>query len=501
MNNNYDIDKIFDIVLAFNSEMRYEEMLNLILTKMMEITNSDAGTLYILEDDELHFRIIKNISLGIHQSVGETIGWPPIKLDKNDIKNVSAHTAINNEVVIIDDVYEDERFNFSGPKNYDKLTGYRSRSMLVLPLTTYWHKNMEVLGVIQLLNPIDPHTKNVGLYGDILSPPIIPALANVAANTLANLLRLKEIQMLFQSFVSSMVCAIDERSKYNSNHTQKVTELCGTFARYLNNHFPEGHPYHFSDIHLEELTMAAMLHDIGKIITPLNIMDKADRLGERIEVIQNRFEIKKLQIENDMLKHQISENEHNVELERLDNAFKLVKTASATDYLTDEMALDILRLEEFTYKNSKGKIVPLFDPDDIEALSIRKGTLTPKEREVMKEHAAATNRILHNIAFKKYYKNVRTWAVSHHEFMDGSGYPQGLKGSSLTPEICIITIMDIFEALTANDRPYKKAMSVEKAFEILNEMAVSGKLHQELVELFKESKVWLKTPTYGSVGE
>ena len=488
---NYDIDKIFDIVLSFNGDIRYEEMLNTVLSKMMEITNSDAGTLYILENNKLHFRIIKNISMGVHQSLGETIDLPSIELDKNNIKNVSAYTAINNEIVVIDDVYEDKRFNFSGPKKYDKLTGYRTCSMLVLPLTAYWNKNVEVLGVLQLLNPINPDTKNVEPYGDIFSPPVVPALVNIAANALANLLRLKEIQMLFQSFVLSMAAAIDERSKYNSNHTKKVTDLCRAFAMHLNSRFPEDHPYHFDEVHLEELTMAAMLHDIGKIVTPLSVMDKTDRLGERSAIIYSRFEIKKLQIENDMLKGLISKDEYNIELEQLKAASELVEAASITDLISDEMALDIQHLKSFTYRDSSGKIAPLFDPIDIEALSIRKGTLTPKEREIMQEHAAATSRILDNIAFRKYYKNVHTWAVSHHEFMDGSGYPRGLKGASLTPEICIITIMDIFEALTANDRPYKKAMPVEKAFDILSEMAAMGKLNMELVELFKESKAWL----------
>jgi len=486
----YDVNKIIDVVLAFNTEMRYEDMLNVILTKMMEITNSDAGALYILEDNKLHFRIIKNITLGIYQSADETISLPPVLLDRNNIENVCAYTALNNEIVVIDDVYKSERFNFAGPKNYDKITGYKTRSMLTLPLAAYWNNKVEILGVIQLLNATDPVTKKVGLYGDVFSQPIIPALANIAANTLANFLRLNEVRMLFKSFVSAMVHAIEERSEYNSNHTQKVTGLCVAFVKYLNSCFPKNHPYYFDEIHIEELTMAAMLHDIGKIVTPLSIMDKADKLGNRISVLHDRFEIKKLQLENDMLKNVISCDAYNNEVECLKNALNLIETINNTTFTTDEMVFEVSKLARLTYKTTGGKIASLLDPDDIEALSIRRGTLTEKERKIMQEHVEVTNRMLNNIAFKKYYENVLSWAKNHHEFLDGSGYPHGLTGENLSPENCIITIMDIFEALTAGDRPYKKAMPVEKALDILIDMAKNGKLCEELVQKFKESQVW-----------
>ena len=489
-NKNYDIQKIFDVVLAFNRQLRYEDMLNIILTKMMEITNSDAGTLYITDEDKLHFRIIKNNTLGIHQTADEVIDLPPVSLNKDHIENVSAYTALNNEIVIVDDVYTNEKFNFSGPRNYDKITGYRTCSMLVLPLATYWNRNVEVLGVIQLINATDPVTKKVMPYGNIFSPPIIPALANVAANTLTNLTHIKEIRLLFQSFVSAMVRAIDERSKYNSNHTQKVTVLCERFAKYLNGRFPVGHPYYFDEIHMEELAMSAMLHDIGKIVTPISIMDKADRLGERLSVVRSRFEVKLLQLEVDMLKNHITEEEFTTKTEAIKKAHAVVESAAFTEELSEELANEVQQLVGITYRNPSGNDVPLLDARDLEALSVRRGTLTHGERAVMQEHVSVTSRILHNMAFGKYYKNVHKWARSHHEFLDGSGYPDGLRGSELTPEICIITIMDIFEALTANDRPYRRAMPVDRALSILTDMASAGKLHQELVKFFIESQVW-----------
>jgi len=491
LSENYDTRQIFDVVLAFNSQIRYEDMLDLILNKMMEITRSDAGTLYTIEQGKLNFRIIKNKTLGIHQTADLPIDLPPIELDKNNIKNVSAYSAIKNEVVVIKDVYEENHhFNFSGPKNYDKITGYRTRSMLVLPLTTYWNNNVEILGVIQLINATDPATKQVVPYGNIFSPPVIPALANVAANTLANLIHLREVRQLFKSFVTSMVQTIEEHSRYNNTHTQRVSELCTAFAAYLSSIFEKGHPYHFDDVNVEELTMAAMLHDIGKVLSPVTPMDKDHRLGERLPVVRKNFDIKLLQLEVDLLRNNITREEYDAERQRCNNALSLVETAAFTSSLTDDHAAEIQKLSELVYRNSAGKTVPILEAVDIEMLVIRKGTLTSGERASMEEHASITNRILQNIAFVKYYKNAGIWAGSTHDFLDSSGYPVGLKGDSLTPEICIITIMDIFEALVASDRPYKKALSVDKAMQIITEMADDGKLHKELVKLFKQSKVW-----------
>ncbi|MCL2674508.1 MAG: GAF domain-containing protein, partial [Defluviitaleaceae bacterium] len=255
--NIHDIEKIIDVVLSFGSETRYSMLLDIILTKMIEITHSDAGTLYILEDNQLHFGIIKNASLNIYQSSGlvcinapenGTISFPPIPLDKNSIDNISAYAAINNKIVAIDDVYTSRQFNFSGPKKYDKLTGYRTQSMLVLPLSMSMdNQDDHVLGVIQLINATDPKTGNVVPYNNIENPPIIPSLSKIASNTLGNLLHMQEIRELFRSFVAMLTQAIDERSSYNNLHTQNVAWYCNAFAKYLNTKFEPGQPLYFDE--------------------------------------------------------------------------------------------------------------------------------------------------------------------------------------------------------------------------------------------------------------
>ena len=490
----YDFEKVFDVVLAFNSETRYENLLDIILTKMMEITRSDGGTLYIVEDGKLHYRILKNISLGVFQSEGE-INLPPIVLDAKNIENVSAYAALKNEIVMVDDVYSSHKFNFTGPKNFDKLTGYTTKSMLTLPLSVSRSEDQEVLGIMQLINATDTETGETVPYGNIFAPPVITALANLAANTLANLIHMRDIKMLFYSFVAVMTQAIDERSRHSSTHTQTMAEFCRNFALYLGANFPPDHPYYFDDARIEKLTVAALLHDIGKIVTPVHIMDKTNRLGERIYLLRHRFEIKRHQLEIDFLKGIITKQAHEAEEKALDAALALVETVDPAGILSEEKFSQVEDLAYITYRNPQGEIVPLLDDYDMQALSTRRGTLTPQERRQMEEHVIVTGRLLDKMSFWKYhkqYKDVPEWARNHHEFMDGSGYPRGLTAKEIHLETCIMTIADIFEALIAADRPYKKPFPVNEALAILKEMANEGKLHKEMVELFTKSKVWEK---------
>jgi HD-GYP domain-containing protein (c-di-GMP phosphodiesterase class II) len=360
--------------------------------------------------------------------------------------------------------------------------------MMVIPLTAISEEEADVLGVIQLINAIDPETEEIKGYSDV--SPVIPALANIAANTLANLIHLGEIKLLFNSFATAMAHTIDERSSYNSNHTLSVVDLCVRFTEHLSVLFPEGHALFFDEKRRDEIAMAAVLHDIGKIITPVSIMDKNDRLGERLSIVRHRFELKKLQLENEMLRKEISPEEYEKQTDELSAAKNLVETAVIPTRHTPERLVEIENLSRFTYTDFEGNPAKLLDEDDIEALSIKAGTLTDRERAIMQEHAVLTGRILENAAFSKYYKNVLSWARSHHEFIDGSGYPDALQGEQIPVEVRILTIVDIFEALTAKDRPYKKSISTDVALKILFDMASHGKIDSEIVNLFAESRVW-----------
>jgi len=482
-----DLNKLFEIILAFNSETSYFGLLEAILSKLMGLTNADAGTLYIADGNLLRFKIMRNNTLGTYQSAYETINLPPVLLDEKNIENVSAYCAINNEVISVDDVYYSDRFNFSGPKKYDQITGYRTGSMLVLPLST---TEGDVIGVLQLMNSIDGETGTFTSFEGLCDLSILQALANISANALSNIIYAKEIEDLFSSFVRVITAAIDERSSYTTNHTQNVAMYCERQTDYMRTIYPEGHPFHFNDKEKQQLIMAAFLHDMGKLITPLEVMDKADRLSARREVILLRFALRRSQLETAYAKGELSAEAYEAEIQALNDARTLSESANVANFLPPETLEKVRSLAQITYRDDIGADVPIFDDNDMDAITVQKGTLTDSERFTMQEHVVITGRLLDQMGFDKHYTQVPFWARSHHEFLDGTGYPLGLTDKGLCPQIFVLTIADIFDALAANDRPYKKAIPTDKALGILRQMADEGKLHMELVERFSESMDW-----------
>ena len=483
-------DELLDIILAFNRETKYDRLLNILMTKMMTLTNSDAGTLYLLKDKALHFHIVKNKSLGVSQSADEVSRLPSIPLNENFIDNVCAHVALSKQITIIDDVYTDMRFNFSGPKNYDTLTGYRTKSMLVLPMISVFDNVSETLGVIQLINATDAATGMVSSYSNSIDESVLLGITNIAANILSNFLHILEADSLFSSLVDVTTQAIGERSVYSRNHTQNVSRYCRAFAEYLNNRFMPGDKYYFDNAGIRSITLAALLHDIGKIITPLEIMDKSDRLGSVIVELRHRFAIKGYQLEIALLEGKINRTVYKLEKDGVTGALDFIESINNARAITDDQVESIRELGELTYVSPDGKTLPLLSEDEITALSIRSGTLTPKERRIMQEHVMVTGRLLEKIPFPERYKYAPVWARNHHEFLNGSGYPKGLKGNEIDVGSRILTIADIFDALVSRDRPYKTSVPVGRSLIILDEMADEGKLDKELVQLFRESKAW-----------
>jgi len=490
MLDSHHLDTILDIILSFNRERKYDKLLDSILSNMMKLTHSDAGTLYLLQDNSLHFCIVKNNTLNINQSMGEASQLPQINLDKSNLDNVSAYAAIRKCIVTVNDVYSDTRFNFSGPKNYDKMTGYKTKSMLVLPLLSFSDEDSEILGVIQLINTQAPGANEVGSFSDVMDESVLMALSTIVAGVLTNFLRIHEINQLFVSFVDVTTQAIAERSSYSKNHTEKVAGLCKAFAEYLSVQLSPGDKYYFFEHEIDKIALAALFHDIGKIITPLEIMDKADRLGEKMHNIRDRFAIKLHQLEIQFLTGRLSEDNYKKEKTFVEDSLALVESVNLSGALTDEQLQKVKTLKYMTYTHLSGQVVPLLSFDDMNSLSIRYGTLTAEERTIMQEHVMVTQRLLNKIAFPTYYSKVAAWAGNHHEFLNGTGYPNNLTQDEIDIGSRIITIADIFEALVSHDRPYKKSVSVDKAFEIIEQMADEGKLDWELVQLFKESEVW-----------
>ena len=490
-----DLKKILDIIVAFNNERDFLNLLDIILNKMRDIANCEAGTLYVVRDGKLHFTIVHNEILGSFSREGE-ITLPPITLDESAIENISAYSAIKNKVINIPDVYNSTEFNFQGPKNYDKMTGFHTESMMVFPLPDL---QGNVIGVIQLINARDQENKIIQFDPNLEF--VFRSIANIAASALANMQNVEEIQGLFYSVVRVMSQAIDERSPYTVNHANQTAEYVKGFIRYLREEFPAGSRYHLDENREEQVVMATLLHDIGKVVTPLDIMDKESRLDGRMPLIRQRFTIRKLQEQVGFLSGQTQVEEYLAMAAKLDGLLGVVERINASKYLSDDDALMVHELSELTFMNDSGVHELIFEPYDIESLSIRRGTLTDSERESMQNHVVVTGRLLDNIVFNKQYEHVPEWARKHHEFIDGTGYPDRLSRDQIPMEAHIITIMDIFDSLTASDRPYRKSISVEKALGILIEMADEGKLDGELVELFAESGVGEsgKLPPPGSV--
>ena len=478
-----DLEKILEIIVAFNNERDFLNLLDIILAKMRDIANCEAGTLYVVRDNKLHFAIMHNDKLDVFLREGN-ISLPPVSLDETAIENVSAYCAIKNIVINIADVYDNAEFNFQGPKNYDALTGFRTQSMMVFPLLDL---NGHVIGVIQLMNArntsgeVIPFDKNLEF--------VFRSLSNIAASALANMQNLAEITGLFYSFVSVMSQAIDERTPYNANHAKKTAEYAKGFVDYLRERFPFGSKYHLAENREEQVVMATLLHDIGKVVTPLDIMNKETRLDARLPLIRQRFAIRKLQELVEFLSGRESEDEHRAATEKLDWQLELVERVNIAGFLSDEDIAAVRELSDLTYVDETGQSVPIFDDYEIESLSIKRGTLTDSERESMQNHVVVTGRLLDNIKFNKQYEHVPDWAKKHHEFMDGTGYPDCISRELIPMEAHIITIMDIFDSLTAGDRPYRKSLSYENAVKILCNMADEGKLDAEMVSLFVDSGV------------
>ncbi len=492
------VKELLDVGIALSAEKNHRKLLERILREARRITQCDAGTLYLVEGGKLTFQIIQNDQLQINQGgLGEEINLPPVEMDETA---VAGYCALHKETINISDVYHTETkgIDFSGPRRYDAITGYRTVSMLVVPLED--HDGI-IIGVMQLMNAKDSEGQVIPFAHYI--EQVVLALASQAAVAISNMRYLAEIDGMLHSFVRVISTAIDERSPYNANHTRNIARLSGKFAHYLKER-KNGLAEELSEGEVEQLVMSAWLHDIGKIAVPLEIMDKPSRLGERYELVQNRLmmirEQRKVKAVKSALKHEQLKTTDDIAVfwkqiavieEEMDNAAALLAKANNPATFVDLQLQELIReTAEHTWITAEGSTEQWLTPAEMEALLVPRGTLTNQERQTIENHVIITKKMLDQITFGEKYAAVPGWACAHHEFLDGSGYPQKLKAVELPLPVRILTIMDIYDALTAQDRPYKKALPTEKAFAIITDMAEAGKLDGELVRLFVESRIW-----------
>lgn len=477
-----DMQKVLEIGVLLSSERDHNRLLEQILECVMDLAHCDAGTLYLLDKDHLRFKIMRNHTMHTYEGGnGKDPTLPPVPLSR---ENVCAFSLLENRTIRIDDVYNCPDYDFSGPINYDRITRYHTQSMLVVPMH---NRSGERVGVLQLINALGEDGKTIQAFPRDMAL-VLESVASQAAITIQNVWYLRQIKALFQSFVQVMSTAVDQRTPYNGSHTRHMAVIGARFLEYLN----EKGKTAFTPEEKEELLMSVWLHDIGKLVTPLEVMNKMARLTPaQHSDFRHRMETVRLHSQIRLLTGSVSQEEYTALIEETRKAEALVEAVDSAGYLPDEKLAALEKLAAATWTDQDGNSHPWVTPAEAALLSIRKGTLSDKERQIMEEHVQVTDKLLSQIQFSDDLSHVRQWAASHHELLDGSGYPCHLTGEQIPLQVRIITILDIFDALVADDRPYKPGMPVAKALSILDSMANrEGKLDPELTRYFIESNCW-----------
>lgn len=472
--------RIFQIAINLTRITSYSELLKNILNDSLDITNSDAGTLCILSQDKLECMIMMNRSKGVClESAGNSVNLPSIDINS---KSVCAFVARERKTMNVPDVRNDTSFEWDTTLKFDEINSYYTMSELVIPLIDH---EQNLLGVLQLINARDEKGQFIS-YTEY-EQYIMEAVASLAAVSLSNYKMINQLQDLLDSFVLSFTTAIDARTPYNANHTRHVAQYCKMFCEFLREKFADtASPFNLSVNQIEQIVMAANLHDVGKMIVPLEVMNKPDRLGGRLKTMELRWKwlLTDLRLKRSM--NLISEDEFLTESASYIERMKFVRFCNSVSEIDDETFSRICSLSNCKYISSENEICDFVSDEELTELKIRKGTLTEDERRIIEKHAEYTTQILDKIAFGDKYCNVRFFAGAHHELLNGSGYPARLSGDDIPIEVRIITIMDVLDSLTSSDRPYKKEIDLDHSISILYSMVEEGKLDKNLVELVEE---------------
>jgi HD-GYP domain-containing protein (c-di-GMP phosphodiesterase class II) len=413
---------------------------------------------------------------------------------------VAAQAALTGKTINIADAYTGEGFDFAGTRAFDAKTGYRSKSFLTVPMRNH---EGEAIGVLQLINAQDPHTGEIVAFS-ASDQRLAESLASQAAVALTNRMLINQLEALFESFISLINGAIDEKSPYTGGHCQRVPVLTMLLAEAVND-TREGplSDFHMSDKDRYELKIAGLLHDCGKVTTPVHVVDKATKLEtifDRVQLIDTRFEVLKRDEEIESLKAsaamsrmEVAEEEARLRerLRRLDDDRKFLHACNiGGERMRDEDIEHVKRIAKYRWRDVSGHEADFLTTDEVKNLTIHAGTLTEEERKVINHHIVATIRMLEALPWPKHLTNVPEYAGGHHERMDGKGYPKGLTREQMSVQARCMGIADIFEALTAKDRPYKKGKTLSESLEILGRMKLNHHVDPDLFDIFVRRKVY-----------
>jgi len=506
------LKQLNEIGIALSQQRDLHNLLETILDAAKRITHADAGTLYLHEYEQrvLRFEILRNDTLNIRMggTSGVPIGFYPIQLydgdGKPNLAMVVSHAALSGETINIPDAYQAEGYDFSGTKKFDSKTGYRSKSFLTVPMRN--HEN-EVIGVLQLINAKDQLTGEIVPFSKD-DQQLLESLASQAAIALTNRHLIDQLEDLFEAFIQLINTAIDDKSPYTGGHCARVPALTMMIADAVTR--TQSGPlqeFVMTERDRYELKIAGLLHDCGKITTPVHVVDKSTKLHtlfDRVHLIDTRFEVLKREAEITMLKT-IAEacgDSGKVASARADYANKIAQIDDDREFLrhcniggefmTDEAQQRVSQIAKYKWHDVDGNLADFLTGDELENLTIRAGTLTPEERQIINHHIEVTIKMLESLPWPRHLKNVPEYAGGHHERMDGKGYPRGLTRNQMSVQARVMGIADIFEALTAKDRPYKKGKTLTESLTILGKFKLGGHIDPDLFDIFIREKVYLE---------
>jgi HD-GYP domain-containing protein (c-di-GMP phosphodiesterase class II) len=500
-----------ELLIELAATTNTEEIIERILDEAISITHSEGGTLYLIEkqqgnDAALTFEIIKNDNLNIYMGgkEGTEIPFSAIPLLNSDgvsnEHNVAAFSANSVEVVNIPDVYQSKEFDFSGAREFDIQANYRTKSVLTLPLLN--HQN-EVIGVLQLINARHPDTDHIIPYSERFIP-LLKGLALYAAIALNNQILVQDLKNLLDAFVRSIAKAIDAKSPHTSGHCQRVPLLMELMAEAACQDNGKYKDFQLNEEEWYELRVSAWMHDCGKLATPDSILEKSTKLHKMrdgIELVASRFSVlkhhKKIQyLElciNNSGNQETNKLNYLATISKLDEQFEFVEVSNkGGEFMSDESKARIVEIAEIKYPDFDGKMQNILNKDEIYNLCIERGTLTAEERQIINNHMVVTIDMLEELPFPKQLQRVPEYAGGHHEKMNGSGFPRGLTKDQMSIPARMMAIADIFEALTAKDRPYKDPMKISLSLNIMGRMVKDEHIDPDLFELFLRSRVWEK---------
>jgi len=508
------IEKLNEIGIALSSEKNTPKLLEMILKGAKTILNADGGTLYLATEDKKHlqFEIIINDSLGIMMGakLGEPIPLDPLPLydefDKPNNTMVAAHAALYKKTINIPDAYIAEGFDFAGTRAFDTRMGYRSQSFLTLPMLN--HEN-ELIGVLQLINAKGAKDGSIIEFSKV-SQRIGESLASQAAIALTNNKLIGQFRELFESFINLISEAIDKKSPYNGAHCRRVPTLTMMIAdAACQADFGIFKDFELDEEERYELKIAGLLHDCGKVTTPVHVIDKATKLEtifDRIHLINTRFEVLKRDAEITFLNQKIAaiESGNLSIISELEDVFqqKISQYSSDQDFLRicniggefmrDEYKERLQIIATYRWIDPQGVETNFLTEDEVYNLNISRGTLTAEEREIINNHIVVTIEMLEQLPYPRNLRRVPEYAGGHHERMDGKGYPKGLTRDQMSLPARMMGIADIFEALSAKDRPYKKGKNLTECLQILGKMKLNNHIDPDLFDLFVSEKVYLR---------